>query len=96
MVLVNCGATVYIRDELAREYRGVRFLVLDAHRPIHQGYNNAGDGDTVLLLPADDPQARADIPVAFDSTDDLDVEGVRSSRREWGCSVEVVRCDRDI
>ena len=77
MVLVNCGATEYVRGVLPDPdaLRHVRFVVIDAHRPVHPTYNDAADADTVLVLADDDPQAVAGVPHANPELDAQDLEG---------------------
>lgn len=65
-MLVNCGACEDVRAML-RLPDAVRVIVIDAHRPIHHSYNDAGDTDTLFLHDPADGTAAEDIPQASDS-----------------------------
>lgn len=62
MVLLNCGASTYVRDMAPSSCRNARFLVVDSHRPIHPRYNDKSDMDVLLVLADDDPLPESEVP----------------------------------
>jgi hypothetical protein len=66
VVLINCGAGHFARDLQPASAQGVRFVVVDSHRPVCPKYNDADDIECVLLLDDDDPLSLQQIPLASD------------------------------
>lgn len=74
-MLLNCGASTHVRGLAPASCAGVRFVVVDSHRPIHPRYNDPEDIDTLLVLEEDDPLPRQDIPLANEDLDNITPEG---------------------
>jgi hypothetical protein len=66
VVLINCGAGHFARDLQPASAQGVRFVVVDSHRPVCPKYNDADDIECVLLLDEDDPLSLQQIPQVSD------------------------------
>jgi hypothetical protein len=82
-LLLNCGGSRFVPDEVASPgpedgplgqppeglLDGVRFVVVDSHRPVHPAYNDDGDQNALLVLRADDPVRKEDVPRRNDNMD---------------------------
>lgn len=75
IVLLNCGASTYVKDFAPASCYGTRFIVVDSHRPVHPRYNNSDDTDALLVLAEDDPLPRQEVPPANDALDALSAQG---------------------
>jgi hypothetical protein len=75
VVLLNCGASTYVKDLAPASCQGTRFIVVDSHRPVHPRYNNGDDTDALLVLAEDDPLPKHEVPPANDALDGLSAQG---------------------
>jgi mRNA deadenylase 3'-5' endonuclease subunit Ccr4 len=88
VILINCGACHFARDLQPASAQGVRFVVIDSHRPVCPKYNDADDIECVLLLDEDDPLSLQQIPAASD----LDRLSEERELAHVSCCTSHVRC----
>lgn len=62
VILINCGASCYVKDLAPEASKNVRYIVIDSHRPIHPSYNDTSDLDVLLVLAEDDPLPQREVP----------------------------------
>lgn len=75
IVFINCGATRDVRDLVDCRPQTVRFVIIDAHRPVHYAYNTAEDTkDVYVVLADDDPVPAGEIPV-YDEELEAEISG---------------------
>lgn len=75
MLLLNCGASTYVKDLAPASCKNTRFIVVDSHRPVHPRYNNSSDTESLLVLAEDDPIGQHEVPPANDALDNLTAQG---------------------
>lgn len=62
VILINCGASCFVKDLAPEASKNVRYIVIDSHRPIHPSYNDTSDLDVLLVLAEDDPLPQHEVP----------------------------------
>lgn len=87
VVLLNCGASTYVKDLAPVSCTNARFIVVDSHRPVDPRYNNADDMDALLVLAEDDPIPQQEVPPANEGIDNLTPEG-----ESFSCAGLCVTC----
>lgn len=74
--MINCGGTEDVRASCNIDDT-VRVIVMDSHRPIWHGYNDATDQNSVVVVDEDDPVPPEDVPTWNETFEAAQQQGER-------------------